>query len=237
MAFWTSQRSRPPCWHARRTRHWVRDWSRYDAYVDDDQVQTVIRASRDHHTLWLNARNAPFDNVRARKAIMMGNDRDTGIRILREGHGGARLQMSPSSSWELDEATGCAVPAWCPPEDGDWDARCEAGRAILEEENFPFNRTFRPSPLESDEQVQARATSFGNNCQEQLRLLGVQTDFDLVETVAYRKQASDGSWSDILPRNDTKPADDPALGMGYYFRCVSALNHWTPGTDCDQKAE
>ena len=81
--------------------------------------------------------------------------------------------------------------------------------------------------------MQARATFF----QEQLRLLGVQTDFDLVETVAYRKQTADGSWGDIQPRNDTMPADDPALGMGYYFRCVSSNNHWTPGMPCDETME
>ena len=91
--------------------HWVRNWGQYDAYVDDDQIQTVIRATRGHHTLWLNARNAPFEYVRVRQAIMMGNDRDTGIRILQGRHGGAGLQMSPGSSWELDEATVCAVPA------------------------------------------------------------------------------------------------------------------------------
>ena len=212
--------------------HWVRNWGQYDSYVENDQIQTVIRATRGHHTLWLNPRNAPFDNVRVRQAIMMGIDRETGIRILQDGHGAAGFQMSPGSSWELDQATGCAVPGWCPPEDGNWEARRAEARAILEEEGFPFDQTFTFT-VESDEQVQARATFF----QEQLRLLGVKTDFDLVETVAYRKQTSEGSWGDILPRNDTMPADDPALGMGYYFRCVSSNNHWTPGTDCDAKAE
>ena len=212
--------------------HWVRNWGQYDSYVEHDQIQTVIRATRGHHTLWLNARNAPFDNVRVRQAVTMGIDRDTGIRILQDGHGSTGFLMVPGSPWSVDEAVGCAVPGWCPPEDGDWDARRAEAKAILEEEGFPFDQTFTFT-VESDEQVQARATFF----QEQLRLLGIQTDFDLVETVAYRKQTSEGSWGDILPRNDTMPADDPALGMGYYFRCVSALNHWTPGTDCDQKAE
>ena len=212
--------------------HWVRNWGQYNAYVEHDQIQTVIRATRGHHSLWLNARNAPFDNVRVRQAIMMGIDRDTGIRILQDGHGGTGFMMSPGSSWELDQATGCAVPGWCPPEDGNWDARRAEAKAILEEEGFPFDQTFTFT-VESDEQVQARATFF----QEQLRLLGVQTDFDLVETVAYRKQTSEGSWGDILPRNDTMPADDPALGMGYYFRCVSSNNHWTPGSDCDATME
>ena len=112
------------------------------------------------------------------------------------------------------------------------NARRAEAIAILEEENFPFDQTFTFT-VESDEQVQARVTFF----LEQLRLPGVQTNFDLVETVAYRKQTSEGSWGDILPRNDTIPADDPALGMGYYFLCASALNPWIPGSECDGTME
>jgi ABC-type transport system substrate-binding protein len=109
--------------------------------------------------------------------------------------------------------------------------RAEA-RKILEEEGFPFDKTFVMT-VESDEQVQARATFI----QEQLRLIGVKTDFDLVETVAWREKAAQGTWGDILPRNDTMPSADPALGMGFYFRCNSANNHWGPGTECDPKSE
>ena len=46
--------------------HWVRNFGQYAAYVDHDEILTVIRASRGHHTLWLNRRNAPLDNVRVR---------------------------------------------------------------------------------------------------------------------------------------------------------------------------
>ena len=78
--------------------HWVRNWGQYDSYVEHDQIQTVIRATRGHHTIWLNARNVPFDNVRVRQAVMMAIDRETGIRILQDGHGAAGFQMSPGSS-------------------------------------------------------------------------------------------------------------------------------------------
>jgi ABC-type transport system substrate-binding protein len=87
--------------------------------------------------------------------------------------------------------------------------------------------------VEADEQVQARATFF----QEQLRLLGVQTTFDSVESVAWRQQVTTGGWGDFTNENATMPADDPALGMGFYFRCNSATNFWTPQTDCDPKSE
>ena len=139
--------------------------------------------------------------------------------------------MPPGGPWDLTQAEGCAIPAWCEPAGG-YEAQRQEAIAILEEENFPFDKTFIFT-VEADEQVVARATFI----QEQLRLLGIKTDFDQVETVAYRAQTADGTWGDILPRNDTMPADDPALGMGFYFRCVSPNNHWTPQLGCDDKAE
>lgn len=30
--------------------HWVRNFGQYDAYVDHDQINTVIRATRGHHS-------------------------------------------------------------------------------------------------------------------------------------------------------------------------------------------
>jgi peptide/nickel transport system substrate-binding protein len=212
--------------------HWVRNFGQYNAYVNHDQIMTVIGPTRGHHSIWLNKRNPPLDNVRVRQAIFMGIDREAAIQVLLQGHGSLGFLMRPGSPWELDQATGCAIPAWCPPANGDMEAQRAEARQILEEEDFPFDKTFILT-VESDEQVQARATFV----QEQLRLIGVKTDFDLVETVAYREQTAQGTWGDILPRNDTMPSSDPALGMGFYSRCVSANNHWTPGTECDQRAE
>ena len=211
--------------------HWVRNFGQYDAYVANDQIQTVIRATRGHHSIWLNKGNAPFDNVRVRQAIFMGIDRGAAINVLLDGHGSQGFIMPPGGPWDLTQAEGCAIPGWCAPTEG-YDAQRAEAIAILEEENFPFDETFTFT-VEADEQVQARATFI----QEQLRLLGVKTDFDSVETVAYRSQTSEGTWGDILPRNDTMPADDPALGMGFYFRCVSPNNHWTPQLPCDDIAE
>jgi peptide/nickel transport system substrate-binding protein len=211
--------------------HWVRNFGQYDAYVDHDQISTVIRATRGHHSIWLNKGNAPFDNVKVRQATYMAIDRSAAIKVLLDGHGSEGFIMVPGSSWGLTEAQGCGVPGWCTPAQG-YDAQRDEARAILEAEGFPFDTTFTFT-VEADEQVQARATFI----QEQLRLVGIKTDFDIVETVAYRDQTAGGEWGDILPRNDTMPADDPALGMGFYHRCISPNNHWTPQTPCDDKAE
>ena len=57
---------------------WVTDWGQYDSYVEHDQIQAVIRAAHGHHTLWLNSRNVPFDNVPVRQAITTVINRETG---------------------------------------------------------------------------------------------------------------------------------------------------------------
>ena len=214
--------------------HWVRNFGQYREYVDHDQIMTVIRATRGHHEIWLNKRKAPWDNVKVRQAVFMGMDRRAGIQVLQDGYGSEGFMMVPGGAWALTEEQGCAVPGWCTPEGG--PAAMEAQRAeaiqILNEEGFDFDKTYLFT-VESDAQVAARATFV----QEQLRLLGIETDFDQVETVAYRQQEASGTWGDILPGNATMPTDDPALGMGGYFRCDSTGNNWTPGSECDQEME
>jgi peptide/nickel transport system substrate-binding protein len=210
--------------------HWVRNFGQYQAYVDNDQIQTVIRPTRGHHGIWLNKRNPPLDNVRVRQAIIMGIDRSAAIQVLLDGYGSAGFLMPPGGAWELDEAQGCSVPGWCIADD--MAARRAEAKKILDEEGFDYDKTYVMT-VESDAQVQARATFI----QEQLRLLGIKTDFDSVETTAYRVQENEGKWGDILPRNSTMPADDPTAGLGGYLRCESSENRWTPPNTCDQKME
>ena len=118
------------------------------------------------------------------------------------------------------------MPGWCVSEDME-ATRAEA-KAILEEEGFDFEKTYLFT-VESDAQVTARATFL----QEQLRLLGVKTDFDQVETIAYREQENKGIWGDLKPGNSTVAADDPNAGVSSFLRCDSTGNDWTPNGPCD----
>ena len=211
--------------------HWVRNFGQYNTYVDHDQLQTVIRATRGHHSIWLNKGNPPLDNVKVRQAIYMGIDRSAAISVLLQGHGSEGFIMPPGGPWDLTQEQGCAIPAWCEPEGGVAAQRAEA-ISILEGEDFDFDKIFIFT-VEDDEQVWARASFIGS----QLSFLGIIIVFDIVEANAYRAKTADGTWGDILNRNDTMPADDPALGMGFYMRCVSPNNHWTPQTPCDDFAE
>src|SRR5919106_3603751 len=194
--------------------HWVRNWGQYDAYVNHDQIMTVNTPTRGHFRFYMNNRNEPFDNVRVRQAIFMGIDREAAIQILQDGHGSLGFVMPPGSQWTVDEATGCAVPGWCPPED--MEAQRAEARQILEEEGFDFSKVYLFT-VENDAQVVARATFL----QEQLRLLGIQTDFGLVENIAYDNLNFEGTWGDFSPGNATMSQDDPFLGMGHYFHSGS----------------
>ncbi len=208
--------------------HWVRNWGQYQSYVDHDQILTVIRATRGNFRLWINARNAPFDNVRVRQALVMAIDRNAAIKVLQDGHGAAGgFGYAPGSPWELPQEQLCSVPGWCVSDDME-SVRAEA-RQILEGEGFDFEKTYSFT-VESDAQVQARSTFL----QEQLRLVGIKTDFDLVETIAYREQEASGTWGDLKPGNNTVTADDPNAGVAAFLRCDSAGNYWTPNGPCDE---
>ena len=113
------------------------------------------------------------------------------------------------------------------------DAQRAEAIQILKEENFDFDKTYVLT-VESDQQRVARATF----AQEQLRLLGIKTDFDLVETVAYRKQTQTGGWGDFMgTTGGVSGVDDPFVGLGHYYSCPSLYNFNTPGTACDEKVE
>ncbi len=207
--------------------HWVRNFGQYRAYVDHDQIMTVIRATRGNFRLWINPRIPPFDNVRVRQAIVMSIDREAAITVLQDGYGATGFfGYAPGSPWNLSPEKGCAVPGWCPSEDME-ATRAEA-RKILEEEGFDFDESYLFT-VESDAQVQARATFL----QEQLRLVGIKTDFDSVETIAYRQQDVNGTWGALKPGNSTVTADDPNAGVASYLRCDSTSNYWTPNGPCD----
>ena len=208
--------------------HWVRNWGQYQAYVDHPQIVTVIRATRGNFRLWINARNAPFDNVNVRQAVIMAIDRNAAIQVLQDGHGAAGgFGYAPGSPWELSQEQLCSVPGWCVSDDMD-AVRAEA-KGILEAEGFDFEKTYSFT-VESDAQVQARSTFL----QEQLRLIGIKTDFDLVETIAYREQEASGTWGDLKPGNSTVTAGDPNAGVAGFLRCDSAGNYWTPNGPCNQ---
>lgn len=212
--------------------HWVRNFGQYDQYVAHDQIQTVIRATRSSENLWINTRKPPLDNVRIRQAIAMGMDRPSGIAVVLSGYGSPGLGlMPPGSPWALEEADACSIPGWCHP--ADMEAQRAEAIQILKEEGFDFDRTYILT-VESDAQRVNRATFM----QEQLRLLGIKTDFDTVETVAYRKSRQAGDWGDFMgSTGGVAGVDDPFLGLGHYHRCDSLFNFQTPGTECDAKVE
>ena len=212
--------------------HWVRNFGQYDQYVEHDQIQVVIRATRSSENLWINMRNAPLDNVRIRQAIAMGMDRASGINVALSGYGSQGLGlMPPGSAWAVDRADACALPGWCEPPD--MEAQRAEAIQILNEEGFDFDKTYVLT-VEGDAQRVNRATFM----QEQLRLLGIKTDFDSVETVAYREISQNGKWGDFLASTGgVAGIDDPFIGLGHYHRCDSLYNFQTPGAECDATAE
>ncbi len=194
--------------------HWVRNWGQYDAYVAHPQIVTVNGSTRGHLQFIQNVRKPPFDNVRVRQAVVMSIDRNAAIAVLQDGHGTFGQVMPPGAGWDLDRARACAIPGWCAPED--MKAQRAEAKKILEEEGFDFDKTYIFT-VESDQQVVNRATFI----QEQMRLVGIKTDFDQLESIAYDTQQFDGSWGDL---------NDPFMGMNEYHGSKSfSDNMWVPG--------
>ena len=139
--------------------------------------------------------------------------------------------MPPGSVWALSEEQTCNIPGWCQPDD--MEAQRAEAIQILKEEGLDFDKVYVLT-VESDALRVARATYI----QEQLRLLGIQTEFDTVETIAYRKSRQAGDWGDFMASTGgVAGVDDPFPGLGHHHRCESHYNFQTPGTDCDPTSE
>ena len=129
--------------------------------------------------------------------------------------------MPPGSPWAVTEEQACSIPGWCPPDD--MEAQRAEAIQILKEEGFDFDKTYVLT-VESDNQRVNRATYM----QEQLRLLGIKTDFDVIETIAYRKSRQAGDWGDFMASTGgVAGVDDPFLGLGHNHRCASLFNFQT----------
>ncbi len=97
---------------------WVSNWGQYQAYVDHEQIMTVIRPTTSSFRLVFDARYAPFDNVRVRQALVMGINRNAAIHILGHGFGmTGGFGYVPDSPWALPQEQLCSVPGWCVYED------------------------------------------------------------------------------------------------------------------------
>ncbi len=206
--------------------HWISNWDQYQAYVNHDQIMTVIRPTRNNFRLWINTRRPPFDNVRVRQAIVMGIDRIAAIHLLKDGYGAVGgFGYAPGSPWELTQRQLCSVPGWCVSEDMR-GARAEA-IAILEEEGFDFGKTYAFT-VDYDAQVQDPATFL----QEHLRLLGIKTDYSW--PCNFDAPSDRCGWDDFLPDDSYVPADDPNAGVSSLLRCDIIHDYWTPGSPCDE---
>ena len=209
---------------------WVYDWSgdwiqQYQAYVDHDQIMTVIRPTRDSYRLWINAHNPPFENVKVRQAIVMGIDRDAVIREVKGGYGSVGgFGYSPGSPWELPQEQLCSVPGWCQSED--MEATRADALAILEAEGFDFDRTY-VFHVSGDPYEQFHPMFL----QEQLASLGIKTDFDIMETIIPFRQ-----WepSDFNLGSHTVTADDPNAGVAEHLDCDLPPNYWLTYSPCDE---
>ena len=150
---------------------WVNNFDQYDIYVEHDQIQTVIRNTANHQSLWVNKRNPPFDNVRVREAIW-ALDRVAAVEKLARGHGTVRFLMLPGSRWDLDELFACGVDGWCSNPQGP-DLNRETAGKILQGEGFPFDQTFTLT-VGAGTQDQKVAEFV----QDQLRVMGITIELD-----------------------------------------------------------
>ncbi len=192
--------------------HWVRNWEQYDAYVDHDQISTVIGPNRSNFRLEFNSRNAPFDNMRVRQAIVMAIDRKEAVNRLFNGYGVlGGFGYSPGSPWELSQERLCSVPGWCV-SDNMAAIRAEA-RNILMQEGFDFGVSYALVVADRNEPFSSVFIK------EQLGQLGIKTRDPEPPWVPCPPCGEPDK--DIIITDGGLRADDPNAGVARYLACDS----------------
>ena len=203
------------------TWYWDFKEGQLQSYIDHDQVVTAVRPMRSAFRLWFNDRLPPFDNVRVRQAVVMGIDRRAFIQHLGDGRifaGG--FGYAPGSPWELPRKQLCSVPGWCVSKDME-TIRAEA-KAILKDESFDFGGDYVIFPV--DLELHGAVNLL---IQEQLRLIGVETDFDVPSMF----RPINRTWYEVgafLTQVSTVPADDPNAGAESFLNCDEGGLHSLP---------
>ena len=187
--------------------HWIRNWDQYEAYVEHDQIVTVIGNGRRSPRLWLDTSRPPFDNARVRQAILMGINRIAAIHIFEYGHGTlGGFGLTPGSPWELSQRQICSVPGWCISENQ--DVFRDEARSILASERFDFDQELTIPAGCSDRDKEL--TIF---LEEQLRSIGVKVFRLDCECERCMSDPHFRISSAVLQ------ADDPIVGIEMLLRC------------------
>ncbi|MFQ5860363.1 MAG: ABC transporter substrate-binding protein [Dehalococcoidia bacterium] len=212
--------------------HWLRNPGQFNTLVEEGNTWVQERATFGFSAIWYNINEPPMDNLRVRQAINMGIDRAAAVATVQEGHGAIGPVLNPGSSFALDAATTCSELPWAcaTATSADYDALRAEAISILNEEGFDFDAVY-PQMVEDDAQVIARSTFL----QQQLALMGIQTEVEFVASAAARIRATEGDFGVITSWNRTMPGGgDPTIGIGGYFACGTGQNfvNW-----CDDRTE
>ena len=200
------------------------NWGEYQAYVDHDQIMTVLRPTLASHRISFDVTQPPFDKVRVRQAIAMAIDRKAAQVELWGGLGvQGGFGYPPGSPWELPQDERCTVSGWCISEDIE-ATRAEA-RAILEGEGFDFRKTYK------------YFDEFGSSDQptsgflvNQLQLLGIKVEHPLLELIPCRPgNGCDPIKFDIWLESSTFRPGDSDAALLQFLRCDSQWDSETFG--------
>ncbi|MBI2908806.1 MAG: ABC transporter substrate-binding protein [Chloroflexi bacterium] len=97
------------------------------------QAEAIRYPGTSSRSLQINIAQAPWSDVRVRRAVHLATDRQVGVKVVDEGAATIGGYLLPSSDWSTPQEELLKMPGYRQPKDAD---RAEA-RKLLEEAGFP----------------------------------------------------------------------------------------------------
>lgn len=166
----------------------------------------------------LNMRAKPWDDIRVRRAVSLGIDREAVARVIRGGWFPGTSYLVPTTPWALPDSEAKTWPGFRQPKDQD----VAEAKKLLAEAGYP--QGFKINLLATNT-ISVQEASVG--LQNELAKLGIQATIRPTENVVVTQRLMKGEY-DCSVGSDSTPDTDPDVVLtGYVTGTPTNYGPWS----------
>jgi ABC-type transport system substrate-binding protein len=159
-----------------------------------DRIETFSIPGYTREPVFMNAQRKPYDDIRVRKAISLGLDRDAAIKVIKQGAAQRGGYMAPQGAWTIGEAELRKFDGYDKPD-------IQQARQLLAAAGVT-------TPLEASATTRTDFQTFAEFVKDALAKIGIDVKLTLADTATAQPVLIRGDF-DIGPWTIAINVDDP----------------------------